>query len=71
MNSWDKWIADLTATMLAAKRMQDEQSTRRNHSPAFRVKVALAAVTGEKTLAELAQQFHIHPTLSTSDGRSC
>ena len=31
--------------------------TRRNHSPAFKAKVALAAVKGEKMLAELAQQF--------------
>jgi transposase len=30
--------------------------TRRNHSPAFKAKVALAAVKGELTLAELAQQ---------------
>jgi transposase-like protein len=29
----------------------------RNHSPAFKAKVALAAFKGEKTLAELAQQF--------------
>ena len=29
--------------------------TRRTHSPAFKAKVALAAVKGEKTLAELAQ----------------
>ena len=29
--------------------------TRRNHSSAFKSKVALAAVKGEKTLAELAQ----------------
>src|SRR5215218_5860099 len=29
---------------------------RRNHSPAFKAKVALAAVKGEKTLTELAQQ---------------
>jgi transposase len=34
---------------------------RRNHSPAFKAKVALAAIKGEKTLAELAQQFDIHP----------
>ena len=32
---------------------------RRNHTPAFKAKVALAAVKGEKTLAELAQQFDI------------
>jgi len=35
--------------------------TRRNHTPAFRAKVALAALKGEKTLAELAQQFDVHP----------
>ena len=34
--------------------------TRRNHSPAFKAKVALAAIKGEKTLADLAQQFDIH-----------
>jgi transposase len=34
---------------------------RRNHSPAFKVKVAVAALKGEKTLAELAQQFDLHP----------
>lgn len=33
---------------------------RRNHTPAFKAKVALAALTGEKTLAELAQQFDVH-----------
>ena len=34
---------------------------RRNHSPALKAKVALAAVKGEHTLAELADQFDIHP----------
>jgi transposase-like protein len=38
---------------------------RRNHSPAFKAKVALAAVKGEKTLAELAQQFDVHPNQIT------
>ena len=33
----------------------------RNHSPAFKAKVALAAVKGEATLAELAQRFDVHP----------
>jgi putative transposase len=37
----------------------------RNHTPAFKAKVALAAVKGEKTLAELAQQFDIHPNQIT------
>ena len=34
---------------------------RRTHSPAFKAKVALAAVKEDKTLAELAQQFDVHP----------
>jgi transposase len=34
--------------------------TRRNHSPVFKAKVAFSAVKGEKTLAELAQQFDVH-----------
>ena len=34
---------------------------RRNHSPAFTAKVALAAMRGEKTLTERAQQFDVHP----------
>lgn len=38
---------------------------RRNHSPAFKAKVALSAVKGEKTLAELAQQFDVHPNQIT------
>ena len=34
---------------------------RRNHLPAFKAKVALAALKGDKTLAELADQFDVHP----------
>ncbi|MBU1689093.1 MAG: IS3 family transposase [Proteobacteria bacterium] len=35
--------------------------TRRNHAPGFKAKVALAAIKGDKTLAELAEQFDVHP----------
>ena len=40
--------------------------SRRNRSPAFKAKVALAAIKGEKTLAELAQQFDVHPNQITA-----
>lgn len=34
---------------------------RRNHLPAFKAKVALSAIKGDQTLAELAEQFDVHP----------
>lgn len=37
-------------------------SKRKNHSPAFKAKVALAAVSGEKTIAELSSEFGVHQT---------
>ncbi len=39
--------------------------SRRNHSPAFKAKVALLALRGELTMAELAKKFDIHPNLIT------
>ncbi len=40
--------------------------TRPNHSRAFKAKVALAALKGEKTLAELAQMYDLHPNQITT-----
>lgn len=34
---------------------------RRNHTPAFKAKVALAAVKGDWTIAQLAEHFDVHP----------
>lgn len=38
---------------------------RRNHSPTFKGQVAVAALKGDKTLAELAQHFDVHPNQIT------
>jgi transposase len=39
---------------------------RRTHAPAFKAKVALAAIKGERTLAEVAQQYDVHPNQITA-----
>jgi len=37
------------------------KNKRRNHSAQFKAKVALAAAKGDKTIAELASEFGVHP----------
>ena len=90
LNRGDRWIADLTAAVLAASRRQDEQATAPQSQPGVQGQEpapakagrALAAVKGgaaqgfddaehrwkgcggEKTLAELAQQYDVHPDLT-------
>jgi transposase len=39
--------------------------TRRNHSASFKAKVAIAAIKGDRTLAQIADQFDVHPNQVT------
>jgi transposase len=39
---------------------------RRNHTPGFKAKVALAAVKGDRTVAQLAEHFDVHPNQITA-----
>ncbi len=39
---------------------------RRNHTPGFKAKVALAAVKGDRTVTQLAEQFDVHPNQVTA-----
>ncbi len=41
------------------------KSKRRNHGAGFKAQVALAALQGEQTLAELSRHFQVHPTQIT------
>ena len=43
-----------------------KRRARRNHSPAFKAKVALAALIGDKTLAQIAEEFDVHTNQITS-----
>ena len=43
-----------------------QRRPRRNHTAAFKAKVALAAIVGDRTLTQLAEQFDIHPNQITS-----
>ena len=39
---------------------------RRNHTPGFKAKVALAAGKGDRTIAQLAEHFDVHPNQITA-----
>ena len=47
-------------------REQEMKQTRKKHGSAFKAKVALAAIKGERTIAQLSEQFDVHPNQVTT-----
>ena len=63
-----KWSFCLTAGTVVPSESGETMSKRqrRNHTPAFKAKVALAAVKGDRTIAQLAEHFDVHPNQITA-----
>ena len=51
--------------LVSLRQEQKKRRKRRNHSTAFKAKVAVAALKGDRTQAELAEDFDVHPNQIT------
>jgi hypothetical protein len=45
-----------------------KKRARRNHTPVFKAKVALAALKNDRTIGQLAEQFDVHFECALIDG---
>src|SRR5580700_4598228 len=62
----DKWNFCLTAAINAVNRRDHEQTTPAEPLTGLQGKVALAAIKGDRTIAQLAEHFDVHPNQITA-----
>jgi len=62
----DKWNFCLTTAIVAVNRRNHEQTTPPEPLTGLQGKVALAAVKGDRTIAQLAEHFDVHPNQITA-----
>jgi transposase len=61
----DKLLRWSPARKIAREKEQDVKGNRKKYSPSFKARVALEAIKGEETIAQIASRYEVHPTLVT------
>jgi transposase len=61
----DRLLRWSPAHKIEKEKEQDMKESRRKHSPSFKAKVALEALKGEETVAQIAARYEIHPNMVT------
>ncbi len=61
MDTGSGFFSGVFCGKLQREEEQKMKRTKRNHSPAFKAKVALASLRGDRTLAELGEHFGVQP----------
>lgn len=61
LNSREMWIFRATAAQYCEQGEDHGKTHTPEHNPSIKAKVAVAAIKGEKSLIELAQDFDVHP----------
>ena len=55
-----EFLPDTGTVCQRIRRHDESKRPRRNHTPGFKAKVSLAAIKGDRTLAQLSEHFDVH-----------